>query len=92
MRDRLHLVGDLGDELARRGDDQRRGTPVGRLDEVDHGNGERERLARSGRRADEHVTAGEHVADDDLLDGKRIGDAAGGQRVGDGSRHAQIGE
>ena len=92
MRDRVHLVRDLGHELAGRGENQRGGAPVMGLDAVDHRNGERKRLAGSGRRAHEHVEAGEHVADHELLDGEGFDDAAGGERVGDGSRHAQLGE
>jgi hypothetical protein len=93
MGDRVHLLGDLGDELPGRREDQRGGTRgMVRLDAVDDGNGEGKRLARAGRGAHEDVAPGEHVADDQSLDGERFVDAAGGERVGNGSRYAQVGE
>ena len=81
----VELVDDLAGELAGRGQDQRlRARAVG-LEPVDHRDAEGERLARSGRGLDQHVVAGEHVADDQALDGEGIADAARFERVDDRS-------
>src|SRR5215207_9341657 len=92
MADAGQLVDDLAGELARRREDQRlRPRAVGG-DEVDHRHAEGERLARARRRLDEHVAAVEYVADDEALDGKGGSDAAGVERGGDRTGHAEIGE
>jgi hypothetical protein len=36
--------------------------------------------------------AGQDVADDQALDGERLGDAASGEGAGNGARYAEIGE
>jgi hypothetical protein len=68
------------------------GAAVGRLDAVGDRDHEGERLARSGRGLGEHVTAGEHVGDDEVLDGERLLEAALGEGAAHGRRHAEIGE
>ena len=70
------LVDDLQGELAGRGEDQRRRAAVVGLDALDQRDAEGERLARAGRRLDEHVVAVEDILDDELLDGERRGDSA----------------
>src|SRR5207248_1646177 len=45
-----------------------------------------------GGRLGEHVAAGEHVGDDELLDGERRGDPAFRQGTAHGGGHAEIGE
>jgi hypothetical protein len=87
-----HLLGDLRGELARGGEDQRARAAVARLDAVDDRDAEGERLAAARGRAGEDVAAGEHVGDDEVLDGEGGFDAAGGERVDDRVRHAEIGE
>ncbi len=90
--ERLQLVDDLGGELARRGEHERRRTPrIGR-DPVDHRRAEGERLARAGGRLGEHVATGEHVADDELLDGEGGVDAALRKRTRNRTGYAEIGE
>ncbi len=89
--ERLGLLDDLRGELARRGEHERGGAAA-RLDALDHRDRERERLARAGGGLGEHVAAGEHVADDEALDGERLVDAALGEGRDDGARHAEIGE
>ena len=75
-RQRAQLVDDLAGELARGGEDERRrAAGVGR-DAVDERDAEGERLAGAGGRLGEHVAAGEHVGDDELLDGEGGVDAA----------------
>ena len=49
-------------------------------------------LPRARGGADQEVAAGEGVGKDALLDGERFGDAARGQRRGDGLGHAEVGE
>ena len=90
--ERAQLLDDLARQLAGGGEDERRGAARGGVDAVDQRDAERERLARPGRRLGEHVAAGEHVGDDELLDGERLVDAALGERAHDGARHAEIGE
>ena len=76
LGDGLQLVDDLARQLAGRGEDQGAEVPRAGLDAVDQRHAEGERLARAGRGLDEQVVAGERVADDHLLDGERLGDAA----------------
>ena len=49
VRDPVGRLDDLRGELARGGEDQRRGAAIGRLDAIDDRDHEGERLARSGR-------------------------------------------
>ena len=91
-RQRPQLVDDLRGELARGGEDERRRPlRVGR-DAVDQRHAEGERLAGAGRRLGEHVAAGEHVGDDELLDGERGVDAAVAHGGGNRTGYAEIGE
>jgi hypothetical protein len=92
VRDRVELLGDLHDELARGGEDQRRRARRLRGDALDQRQREGERLSRPGRRAHEHVVAGENLAYHQALDRERFGDAAARERVDDGARHAELGE
>ena len=67
---RPQLLDDLAGELARRGEHERgRAAAVG-VDAVDHRHAEGERLARARGGLGEHVATGEHVGDDELLDGE----------------------
>ena len=61
--DAADLVDDLGRELARRCEHQRRRARVLGADALDERDPERERLARAGGRLRDHVAAGERVAD-----------------------------
>jgi hypothetical protein len=61
-------------------------------DAVDQRDAEGERLAGAGGRLGEHVAAGEHVGDDELLDGERGVRAALFERIGDRTGNAEIGE
>jgi hypothetical protein len=51
-----------------------------------------ERLARARGGLGQDVAAGQHVADDEALDGEGGGEAAGGERLAHGLGHAEIGE
>src|SRR4029077_8278939 len=75
-----------------RREDQRARAGAAGAEEVDDGDREGERLARPGRGLREHVAAGEHVGDDEALDGERLFDAACGKRTAHGTGHAEIGE
>ena len=86
------LVDDLAGELAGRGQHEAGELTAAGLDQVDHRDPEGEGLARAGRRLDEQVVAGERVADDHLLDGEGLGDAALGERVHHRVRDAEIGK
>ena len=71
----------LVDDLGRRARASARGrappgAALGVGEPVDDRQAEGERLARAGRRLDEHVAAGKHVGDDEALDGEGLGDAA----------------
>ena len=91
-RQRAQLVDDLAGQLARGGEDERRrAARVGR-DAVDQRGAEGERLAGAGRRLGEHVAAGQHVGDDELLDGEGGVHAAIAQGGGDRTGYAEIGE
>ena len=69
--DLAQIGGDLGGELAGRGEDQRGGArPVGG-DSIDQRDAEGERLARPGGRAGEHVAPGEDITDDQALNRER---------------------
>ena len=92
VRDVVHVVDDLQRELARRGEDQRGGAAIGRLEALDDRHGEGERLARAGGRLGEDVVAGEDVRDDERLDGEGVGDAALGEHVAHDFGHAEVGE
>ena len=70
------VLGDLTRQFASRDQNQRGGAGVGRLEALDHRHSERERLARAGRRLDEHVVSVEGVGNDQALDGEGGGDAA----------------
>ena len=89
---RLKLVDDLSGELARRREDERRRAPLRVGEPVDNRQAEGERLARAGRRLDEHVAPMQHVGYDEALDGEGLGDAPAGECVDNRSRHAEIGE
>ena len=67
---------DLGRELARRHQHERRAAGVVRLDAVDHRQPEGKRLAGAGGRANEHVAPGEDIRYDRRLDGKGRRDSA----------------
>ena len=91
-RQRAQLLDDLGGQLARGGEhERRRAARVGR-EAVDQRYAEGERLAGAGRRLGEHVAAGEHVGDDELLDREGVVHAALAQGAGDRTGHAEIGE
>ena len=92
MRDPVRRVDDLRRQLTRRGEDQRCRATVGRLNAVDDRNHEGERLARPSRGFGEHVTPGQHVSDDEALDGERLSDASGIESAADGAGHAEVGE
>jgi hypothetical protein len=90
---RVELVDDLRGQLAGRGEHERRRAAVAvGVEAVEHRDAEGEGLARARGRLGEHVAAGEHVADDEVLDGERLGHAALGERVDDSLGHAEIGE
>jgi hypothetical protein len=89
---RLQLVDDLGGELARRSEHERgRARCVGRHT-VDDRRAEGERLARARGRLGEHVAAGEHVGDDELLNGEGGVDPALGESARDRTGYAESGE
>ena len=90
--DVAQLVLDLQGELARRREDQGRGTVVIGLDALDQRDAEGEGLARAGRRLDEHVVAIEDVLDDEFLNCERRGDPALCERVRNRTRYAEVGE
>jgi hypothetical protein len=92
VHDAGELVDDLRRELARRRQDERGGPGAAGIDDVGHRDAESERLARPGRRLDEHVVAVEHVRHDHRLDRERRLDAALGQCAGHGLGHAEVGE
>ena len=92
MRDVVKLVDDLGGELAGRREDERRRTPLRVGEPVDDRQAEGERLARAGRRLDEHVAPMQHVGYDETLDWEGLGDAPAGECVDNRSGHAEIGE
>ena len=85
-------VGHLCGELAGRHQDECRGAPVGGLDTLDKRHAEGERLARTGRRLDEHVVAVQGIWNDRLLHGEGTSGAALGECVRDSARHAELGE
>jgi hypothetical protein len=89
---RAQLVGDLGGEFPRGREHERGRTARLGGDPVDERDPEGEGLARSGGRAHEHVTTGEHVADGEALDRERLGDARAREGVDDGAGHAEIGK
>ena len=70
------LVDDLAGELARRREHQRRRAAASAAIRSTIGDAEGERLAGARGRLGEHVAAGEHVGDDELLDGEGRVDAA----------------
>ena len=90
--DGLELVDDLARQLAGRRQDE--GGEIRRtgLDTVHQRDAEGEGLAGAGRRLDEQVVTGERVADDHLLDGEGLRDAACGERVHHRFGDAEIGE
>ena len=92
MGDRADLRADLRCQLARRCEHQRRLLGAVGVEPIDKRDAEGERLARSGRRLREDVAAGEHVGDDEPLDGERLADAAVRQGVDHRRGHAEIGE
>jgi hypothetical protein len=63
-----------------------------RLEAIDHGQAERERLAGAGWRLHEQVAAGQRIGDHAPLHGERPRDAAARERGGDGTGHAEAGE
>jgi hypothetical protein len=75
----LQLVDDLAGELARRGEDERRGASRLRGDEVGDRYPERQGLAGPGGRLGKDVPPGEHVTDDELLDREGCVEAAGAE-------------
>ena len=89
---RPRVLDDLGGELAGRREHQRRGARPATPDAIGERHGERERLARPGRRLGQHVATGEHVADHEPLDRERPLDALGGEGVHDRGGYAEIGE
>ncbi len=92
MRYLAQLLDDLRRELAgRRQHECCRPRPVG-VDALDHRDAECEGLPRAGRRFDEHIAAGEHIADHELLYGEGFGDATARERAADGVGHAELGE
>ena len=88
--DRLELGRDLRRELARRHEDQRRRTRVGRVELLDDRNRESECLPRARRRLREHVAAVEQVGEDERLDSERRMDVTLGESLRDAGRHAQL--
>ena len=92
LGDRGQLVDDLACQLAGRGEDERREVLRSGLDPVDQRHAEGERLAGAGRGLDQQVVTGERVADDHLLDGEGLVDAALRKRAHDVLGYAEIGE
>ncbi len=92
LGDRGQLVDDLARQLAGRGEDERREVLSPGLDAVDQRHAEGEGLAGPGWGLDEQVVTGERVADDHLLDGKGLVDAALRKRAHDILGYAEIGE
>jgi hypothetical protein len=92
LGDEAELVDDLGGQLARRSEDQRRGALGRGIETVDQRDAEGERLAGAGGRLGEHVATVEQVREDERLDRERIGDAAAAEGSHHGLRHAEIGE
>ena len=89
LAEQHELLGHLERKLAGRGEHERgRGRLVGR-DELDDRQREGERLPRARRRLAEDVAALERDGDDEGLDTKRLGNAAGGERLLDLRAHAE---
>ena len=89
---RARLFDDLADELTRRGEHERGGLARRRVEHVEDRRGEGDRLARARGGLGEDVVAVQDVLDDEGLDGKGGGDAAGGERSHDRLRQAELGE
>ena len=89
---RPRVLDDLGGELAGRREHERGGARLAPPDAVGERHGERQRLARPGRRLGQHVATGEHVADHEPLDRERPLDALSGEGVHDRGGYAEIGE
>ena len=90
--DRAEILRDLARELTRRREDQRRRAAAARRQPLDDRHGERERLARPGPRAREHVATGERVGDHEALDLERTVDPAHAQSLFGPGGHAELGE
>ena len=89
LAEQYELLGHLERELAGGGEHERgRGRLVGR-DELDDRQREGERLPGARRRLAEDVAALERDRDDEGLDTKRLGNAAGGERLLDLRAHAE---
>ncbi len=91
-RERLRLLDYLERELTRGSQDERRRLAVRALDQLDERHGEGERLARAGRRLDEHVAPIEDVRHDLRLDWERLRDAFRAKRAHHVLRYAELGE
>jgi len=83
VRGLAQLLDDLGGQLARRREDQRRRAARLGGGALDQRQAEGQRLARSRGRADEDVVAGQGGLEHEPLDGEGGGDAAPAQRGGD---------
>jgi hypothetical protein len=84
---------DLRGELAGGGEDEpARTQAAGAGHPLDHGDPEREGLARAGRGPARDVAPGEGVFDGGRLDGERLGDVALLERVDEVGGHAEIGK
>jgi hypothetical protein len=92
MGDVAQLINDLTGKLPRRSKDERRRTPCVDPDAVDDRDTECERLARSGRRLSEDITAGQDVRDNEPLDSKGLRDSTLAKRLDDWFGRAEIGE
>jgi hypothetical protein len=90
--DGAQLLDDLARQLPGGGEDESPRVPCVGLDPLDQRNAEGERLARAGRRLDEQIVAGERVAQDQALDGERLGDVAARERADDRRGDAEIGK
>ncbi len=83
---------DLDAQLARRREHERLHVRVGRVDELDHRQAERRRLAGAGLGLADHVAALEQLGDRLLLDRARRLVADVLERVEDGCGQAEVGE
>ena len=89
-RERRQVGRHLQRELARRHEDECAGALARPGRPLDERQAEGERLAGAGRRLGEDVEAGERVRKDEVLDGKGMGDAGGGERPNDGCADAEL--
>jgi hypothetical protein len=92
LRQRANVFDDLAGELAGGGEDEGADSTRFGIEALDHRDAEGERLARPGGGLDQEVVSGERIADDQLLDRKRMGDVTARERMDHRLRDAEIGK